>query len=129
MEYIQVRWLHSFPNEPVLLISELDEARRETRKIEIFPDGSIGYADNRVEHGGTRLGLVPVPSIAKIAADPEFVPEEVTREEFEEVWSLRIFAERAARADIPKALEILKRAGVGNPPAKGDALPRGRKHQ
>ncbi len=33
------------------------------------------------------------------------------------------FAERAARADIPKALEILKRAGVGNPPEKGDALP------
>ncbi len=32
------------------------------------------------------------------------------------------FAERAARADIPKALEVLKRAGVGNPPVKGDAL-------
>lgn len=37
------------------------------------------------------------------------------------------FAERAARADIPKALDILKRAGVGNPPMKGDALPPGRK--
>jgi HicB family len=33
------------------------------------------------------------------------------------------FAERAARAHIPKALDILKRAGVGNPPVKGDALP------
>jgi hypothetical protein len=33
------------------------------------------------------------------------------------------FAERAARADIPKALEILKRAGVGNPPMPGDDLP------
>jgi hypothetical protein len=33
------------------------------------------------------------------------------------------FAERAARADIPKALDILKRAGVGNPPEKGDDLP------
>ncbi len=30
------------------------------------------------------------------------------------------FAERAARADIPKALDILKRAGVGNPVEKGD---------
>jgi len=37
------------------------------------------------------------------------------------------FAERAARADIPRALEILERAGIGNPPAKGDALPRRRK--
>ena len=32
------------------------------------------------------------------------------------------FAERAARADIPKALEILKRVGVGNPPVPGDDL-------
>jgi hypothetical protein len=31
--------------------------------------------------------------------------------------------ERAARADIPKALGILKRAGVGRPPVKGDKLP------
>ena len=37
------------------------------------------------------------------------------------------FAERAAQADISRALEILKRAGVGNPPVKGDALPRRRK--
>jgi len=34
------------------------------------------------------------------------------------------FSERAARADIPRALDILKRAGVGAPPAKEDALPR-----
>jgi hypothetical protein len=33
------------------------------------------------------------------------------------------FAERAARADIPKAIDILKNAGIGNPPDKGDELP------
>jgi hypothetical protein len=33
------------------------------------------------------------------------------------------FAERAARADIPEALRILDRAGVGRPPVKGDELP------
>jgi hypothetical protein len=33
------------------------------------------------------------------------------------------FAERAARADIPAALRILQRAGVGQPPVKGDELP------
>jgi hypothetical protein len=30
------------------------------------------------------------------------------------------FAERAARANIPKALDVLKRAGVGNAPMQGD---------
>ena len=34
------------------------------------------------------------------------------------------FAERAARADIPKALTLLRRAGVCNPPDEGDELPR-----
>lgn len=33
------------------------------------------------------------------------------------------FAARAARADIPKALAILSRAGRGNPPMEGDELP------
>jgi hypothetical protein len=36
----------------------------------------------------------------------------------------KYFADRAARANIPKALDILKRAGVGNPPMKGDKLRR-----
>jgi hypothetical protein len=43
----------------------------------------------------------------------------------EKVSALRTesyIAERAARADIPKALRILKRAGVGRPPVPGDEL-------
>jgi len=34
----------------------------------------------------------------------------------------RFFQERAARAGIPRALDILKRAGAGNPPESGDEL-------
>jgi hypothetical protein len=30
------------------------------------------------------------------------------------------FRDRSTRANIPKALEILKRAGAGNPPVEGD---------
>jgi hypothetical protein len=33
------------------------------------------------------------------------------------------FAERAARGDIKKALQVLKRAGKGNAPMAGDELP------
>jgi len=32
------------------------------------------------------------------------------------------FRERAARADIPAALDILSRTGKGRPPVKGDEL-------
>jgi len=43
----------------------------------------------------------------------------------EKLSALRIedyFSQRAARANLPKALRSLKRAGVGNPPMKGDEL-------
>ena len=33
-----------------------------------------------------------------------------------------LFKERAQRADIPRAVATLKRAGVGNPPEDGDEL-------
>jgi hypothetical protein len=33
------------------------------------------------------------------------------------------FRERAARGDVERALSILDRAGVGNPPVTGDELP------
>jgi hypothetical protein len=32
------------------------------------------------------------------------------------------FHERASRANIPAAIEILKRAGAGNPPIPGDEI-------
>jgi hypothetical protein len=49
----------------------------------------------------------------------------------EKVSALRTesyIAERASRADVPKALKILKRAGAGRPSMKGDEMPgKGRK--
>ena len=45
----------------------------------------------------------------------------------EKVSALRTgnyLSERAARANLPKALAILKRAGAGQPPVKGDELPK-----
>ena len=44
----------------------------------------------------------------------------------EKVSALRTeeyFTERAARGDVKAALQILKRAGKGNPPMAGDDLP------
>ena len=57
------------------------------RKIEVFPDGSMGYASRSVSQGDTLLGELQVLSLAKIARQPEFEPVEVTQREFEEIWS------------------------------------------
>jgi hypothetical protein len=50
----------------------------------------------------------------------------------EKVSALRTesyIAERAARANLPKALAILKRAGAGRAPLKGDELPATRRRR
>jgi hypothetical protein len=39
------------------------------------------------------------------------------------------FAERASRANVPRALAILKRAGAGKPPVKGDGPPKRRRRR
>ena len=87
MIYLRCRWKHSFPDEPILLYSELDDERWEHRKVEIFADGRMAYADRHRESGDTGLGLVPVPPLAEIAADPQFDPAEISKAEFELVWN------------------------------------------
>jgi len=84
--YLKVRWLHDFDVEPVVLFSELDEARNETQKIELFRGGSYGFASSNAEHGGSFLALTPTPSLAEINSDPQFKASEITKIEFEEVW-------------------------------------------
>lgn len=89
MKYIRVAWKHQNPDEPTMLYSELDARRWETRKVEVFRNGRIGYASAEGESGGTQLGLVPVPEISEIAKEPEFEPVEITREDFESIWAKR----------------------------------------
>jgi hypothetical protein len=95
MTYLKVRWIHKSPDDPVLLYSELDDKRREIRKVEIVPDHSIGFASANSKAKDTRLGEVPVPTIEEIAANPEFEPKEISLADFELIWRNRF------RTDLP----------------------------
>jgi hypothetical protein len=86
MIYIKVRWKHDDPNDPILLYSEMDDEHWEVRKVEVFPNGSFGYADRATSRGTTLLGLEPIPTLSKIAANPEFEPAAIAKDEFEAVW-------------------------------------------
>jgi hypothetical protein len=90
--YIMVDHIHTYDDLPVRIYSELDEERYEVRKIEIFKDGSIGYAYDDVEVGPTGLGEVPVPPLDEIAQDPYeiFFPKEITKDEFEKIWNEKV---------------------------------------
>lgn len=87
MMYIEVKWIHSLSSEPVVMYSEVDQDRWEVRKVEIYADGRMGFASSTESKGGSALSEEALPSIAQIAEDPQFEPTEITRVDFERVWS------------------------------------------
>jgi hypothetical protein len=88
--YLRVKWKHSSSTYPILLYSELDSERWETRKIEVYANGRCGFASASGAAGGAQLGKCPVPTLTEIASDPQFEPVEITRAEFEELWLRRL---------------------------------------
>jgi hypothetical protein len=87
MIYIRVKWMHSHATEPIWIYSELDTDRWELRKVEIYVDGRMGFADKDREINGSMLSIEPLPSLPEIAADPQFEIAEIGRDEFEEIWA------------------------------------------
>ncbi len=84
--YLAVNWIHSNPDEPVSLYSELDENLVELRKVEVFADGTAGYAGPNQQSGNTRLAILPLPSKEEIETEMQFQPRYISRDEFEEIW-------------------------------------------
>ena len=100
MEYIDVKWLHSNPEDPVRLVSELGPGRFETRKLEFFPDGRVGFAAKVGSTHGTRLGERPVPPLAEINVQTEFSGNGITASDFEALWDHHV-AEAHSRRTPP----------------------------
>lgn len=86
MRYIRVNWEHDVGDDPVLIFSEIDESLWEHRKIEVFRDGHLGYADKTEEAGGSMLGIEPWPDLEKLGQEPEFTIEDISKQEFEDRW-------------------------------------------
>jgi hypothetical protein len=84
--YQRVLWQHELANEPIVLYSEVGDDGMETRKVDQYRDGRLDYADPDHSTGSTFLSVEAMPTIAEIAAQAEFTPLAITRDEFEEVW-------------------------------------------
>ena len=90
MEYIDVTWRHNSPSDPVRLVSELGDDRYETRKLEFFRDGRVGYACEVGSAYDTVLGEVTVPLFELINRDPEFSGKRIDAEEFDRLWRTHV---------------------------------------
>jgi hypothetical protein len=84
--YIYSKWKQATVGYPVEFYSELDQRRFETRKIEVFSDGRLGYASQEKSAHGTRLGIIAVPSLPELKLLNEFNTEEISKEKFDAKW-------------------------------------------
>jgi hypothetical protein len=84
--YVKVQWHHEFPDDPIVYYCELGPDRYETRKVQVYRDGRSERADAQHETGDIFLSDLAVPPLEEIAADPEFTPEEIDAQQFEQIW-------------------------------------------
>ncbi|MHA6194720.1 DUF6881 domain-containing protein [Pseudomonas wadenswilerensis] len=85
MKYLKVEWIHDFPDEPIFIYSELDDANWELRKVEVFRDGSTLAAGGGVRSEG-HLSDEPLPGNDEISQDSQFILKEIDHGDFEIAW-------------------------------------------
>jgi hypothetical protein len=86
MQYIQVRWIHDFRDEPILIYCEIDDVGWELRKVEIYRNGDVSFASKAISAGASVLSTEPLPSLSEIASDTQFETEIISKEEFDNIW-------------------------------------------
>ena len=85
-----MKWTHTSQDDPILIYSEINSDRLETRKVEYFVGGAVGLASRKFEKGGTKLGSEPIPAVAKIKEDSQFEAEEISDDEFNSIWDVYV---------------------------------------
>lgn len=85
--YIKITYAERGARDPVMVFAELDEDRYEFRKVEIFANGLLGFADYSFYTPTTATSDDPLPSMEELAKLPEVVEAElISPEEFQEEW-------------------------------------------
>lgn len=92
MEYIKVRWIHSFSDEPSIIFSELDSDRNEIRKIEKYKNGKVQIASQHIYSHFCQLSIYSIPFLDEINSDNQFEGCLISKEEFEKEWKAAILS-------------------------------------
>lgn len=90
MEYVLAEWEHGLDDEPYLIYSELDAARREIRRVEFYRNGiTFSYGGERGNEG--TLSPDPFPEDLRDLSPPdgegEFTARKISQSLFYEIWN------------------------------------------
>jgi len=86
MRYSKLLWQHTSFEEPFEIYSEHDDFDREVRKIELFRDGTVGFASISESNHGTQLSLITCPPDEEVNLLPEFQVQDISQDDFELLW-------------------------------------------
>ncbi|MBK6435912.1 MAG: hypothetical protein IPF83_08660 [Rhodanobacteraceae bacterium] len=86
MKHVLVQWIPTIEAESIFVALELDDRGLEARRVEVFPDGRIGYADGNHSVDGAELSVIPTPHARNINAQTPFVAKDISLEDFERYW-------------------------------------------
>lgn len=89
MEYIKLFWAHHLPEEPTIILYEVDieNERFAKRSIDIFRDGSTQNIPDLYADVIEVVPILTVEEFNSIEYGEEFQACLITKEEFEEVWN------------------------------------------
>jgi hypothetical protein len=84
--FVSVEWRAAGPGQPQTYLDEIDDKRWSVRCIRIFADGT-----NHAFHGTSykwrdQMPEAPIPPLAEINVDPQFVARRISKQEFEKIW-------------------------------------------
>lgn len=88
MKYVLAEWEHDFDDEPYLIYSELDDGRREIRRVEFYRNGiTFSYGGERGNEGA--LAQEPFPEDLRDLHPEEgdYTAREISPGLFYEIWN------------------------------------------
>lgn len=97
MEYIKLFWKHNYPDDPVVIIYEvdLDDERYAIRLIDIYADG---HTNNMEDRAWGYVTETPVDTVEEFNEEynkadygEAFHACLISKEEFEEIWNTGIY--------------------------------------
>jgi hypothetical protein len=80
-------WLSANEDEPYEWYDELDASRWSIRCVRKYRDGRLEAYSYASDNWRDVMPETPIPPVETINRDPEFSAREISRAEFEAVWS------------------------------------------
>ena len=93
MMYVRIDWTHDYDSEPIAIYSEINHEGYEVRKIELYRDGQVGFAQGEIEYNGAGLSEKTFPPLDELNSQDEWDEtraELIHKEDFERVWVMNV---------------------------------------